>query len=162
MSAAKLPQWKCHKVVRAAEIQGIAQGEIVNQEKYPNGSWLLTVDGVAEPREVSHEWFLKHRPQVGGYYVEYEDGYTSYSPTEAFESGYTRLPAEIEGLPAHQQRVVMEAAKLEPRLERLTKFLASEAFNTLPVEESDDLRDQQGAMTLYLEKLNSRIARFRA
>ncbi|MCK9988658.1 MAG: hypothetical protein AzoDbin1_05130 [Azoarcus sp.] len=28
---------------------------------------------------------------VGGYYVVYEDGYKSFSPAIAFESGYTRI-----------------------------------------------------------------------
>ena len=28
---------------------------------------------------------------VGGYYVVYEDGYKSFSPAGAFESGYTPL-----------------------------------------------------------------------
>ena len=30
-------------------------------------------------------------PEVGGYYVVYEDGYKSFSPAGAFESGYTPL-----------------------------------------------------------------------
>lgn len=33
----------------------------------------------------------KHAPKAGGYFVAYEDGYKSWSPAEAFESGYTRL-----------------------------------------------------------------------
>jgi hypothetical protein len=28
---------------------------------------------------------------VGGYFVVYDDGYTSYSPAAAFESGYSRI-----------------------------------------------------------------------
>ena len=36
----------------------------------------------------------KHNPQSGGYYVRYEDGYESYSPAEAFESGYTPIEEE--------------------------------------------------------------------
>jgi hypothetical protein len=30
----------------------------------------------------------KHKPQVGGYYVLYKDGYASFSPASAFEEGY--------------------------------------------------------------------------
>jgi hypothetical protein len=30
-------------------------------------------------------------PSVGGYYVVYDDGYKSYSPSEAFEGGYTKI-----------------------------------------------------------------------
>ena len=31
----------------------------------------------------------KHAPQPGGYFVLYEGGYTSWSPADAFEAGYT-------------------------------------------------------------------------
>ncbi len=40
---------------------------------------------------VSQEWLDKHKPEIGGYFVVYEDGYQSYSPAKAFEEGYTRL-----------------------------------------------------------------------
>ena len=40
---------------------------------------------------LSPEYVAKHKPEVGGYYVVYEDGYKSFSPAGAFESGYTRL-----------------------------------------------------------------------
>ena len=40
---------------------------------------------------MSPEYVAKHKPEVGGYYVVYEDGYKSFSPAGAFESGYTRL-----------------------------------------------------------------------
>jgi hypothetical protein len=31
----------------------------------------------------------KHKPQVGGYFVQYRDGYKSFSPAAAFEEGYS-------------------------------------------------------------------------
>jgi hypothetical protein len=40
---------------------------------------------------VTVDYLIKHQPKVGGYYVEYEDGYASWSPAEAFESGYDQL-----------------------------------------------------------------------
>lgn len=40
---------------------------------------------------MSREWMTKHNPVVGGYLVLYDDGYCSFSPAEAFESGYTRI-----------------------------------------------------------------------
>jgi hypothetical protein len=36
-------------------------------------------------------YIAKHNPQVGGYFVEYDDGYHSFSPAEAFEAGYTLI-----------------------------------------------------------------------
>ncbi len=34
------------------------------------------------------DWIARHRPEAGGYYVTYPDGYASYSPAEAFEAAY--------------------------------------------------------------------------
>lgn len=80
----KMPQWKCHKLVRAAKIQEIVirvpVAEIV----------LFTGDTVT----VGHDWIERHKPEVGGYLIKYEDDYVSYSPTKAFEDGYTRYYGE--------------------------------------------------------------------
>lgn len=86
-----LPQYRCHKVVRAAKIQNITAP--------PRGKTGAIIDlgalldrGLSFPSmHVSSDWLAKHDPKVGGYYVVYEDGYTSYSPAEAFEAGYTRI-----------------------------------------------------------------------
>jgi hypothetical protein len=40
---------------------------------------------------VSENYIHKHNPQIGGYYVLYEDGYESFSPADAFESGYSLI-----------------------------------------------------------------------
>ena len=40
---------------------------------------------------VSNGFMIKHRPQVGGYYVIYTGGYKSYSPACVFEEGYTEI-----------------------------------------------------------------------
>ncbi len=42
----------------------------------------FTVDGV---------FLAKHNPEPGGYFVQYADGYKSFSPAQAFEEGYTRI-----------------------------------------------------------------------
>jgi len=36
---------------------------------------------------VPMDWYNKHKPTTGGYFVKYEDGYTSFSPALAFEKG---------------------------------------------------------------------------
>lgn len=86
----ELPQWRCHKIVRAAKITNLnidatAFGFVAmafGEEPIPN------LTAVVPPA-----WHAKHKPEVGGYYVQYEDGYTSYSPAAAFESGYSRIPS---------------------------------------------------------------------
>jgi hypothetical protein len=43
------------------------------------------------PFKVDSAYMSKHKPVEGGYFVVYEDGYKSFSPAEAFESGYSRI-----------------------------------------------------------------------
>lgn len=76
----QLPRWKCHKEVRAFKITGI------NIPPDQIGHVRLSGNGIEI--EVTVEYMKKHRPQVGGFYVLYEDGYHSFSPSTAFESGY--------------------------------------------------------------------------
>lgn len=86
MNAIELPSYQSHKTVHALKIKAL--------EPHPEhpGEYLLTPeDSTYAPFMVSREYVNKHNPSVGGYYVTYEDGYESWSPAEAFESGYTRI-----------------------------------------------------------------------
>lgn len=80
----EMPRYQCHKKVHALKIAGI--------RPVVGGAAILTPaeDGYA-PFDVDQEYVAKHKPQVGGFYVVYDDGYRSYSPSQAFEEGYTRL-----------------------------------------------------------------------
>ena len=84
----EMPKYKCHKEVWALKIAeitpkfGDGSAEILPEE---DGYALFRVDG---------EYVKKHNPQVGGYYVVYEDGYKSFSPAKAFEDGYTLIENE--------------------------------------------------------------------
>lgn len=53
--------------------------------------WELELDGVEKFVDVSSFQITKHNPQIGWYYVVYEDGYVSFSPAGAFEGGYTKI-----------------------------------------------------------------------
>jgi hypothetical protein len=86
----QLPRYKCHKEVWALKIKSIAftLGR-------PNSEGIANIiepeeEGYA-PFPVSDEYVNKHNPQVGGYWVLYDDGYQSYSPAKAFEEGYSRV-----------------------------------------------------------------------
>lgn len=85
------PKYQCYKKVWALKIAEIKRdGEGENRET--DGSAMITpVDEGYAPFKVDHEYMHKHKPEVGGYYVIYADGYKSFSPAEAFESGYTRI-----------------------------------------------------------------------
>lgn len=76
-----MQRYQCHKVVEALKIDTIKVSE--------DGTTLYAANG--DYMAPGGEYFLKHEPQCGGYYVRYEDGYESYSPAEAFEAGYTEL-----------------------------------------------------------------------
>lgn len=81
----EMPRYRCHKEVWALKIAGI--------ENLADGGARITPaeEGYAS-FEVDAAYMAKHQPQVGGYYVVYPpDGYCSWSPAAAFESGYTRI-----------------------------------------------------------------------
>ncbi len=77
-AAIEMPRYRCHKEVGALKILGISlDGELA----FGTGSF----------KQMPREWLDKHNPEVGGYYVVYDDGYESFSPAKAFEEGYTRI-----------------------------------------------------------------------
>jgi len=78
------PRYRCHKEVHALKIKSI--------DVLENGDAIIMPEDEGYPSfQVSAEYMAKHKPQVGGYYVVYADGYKSWSPAEAFESGYTLI-----------------------------------------------------------------------
>ncbi|MEE9471214.1 MAG: hypothetical protein V3W32_05790 [Gemmatimonadota bacterium] len=79
-ATSEMPRYKCHKEVHALKIIGISE----DRSTLYHGRDFAPID-------VEPAWVAKHDPQVGGYLVVYEDGYTSYSPAEAFEAGYTLI-----------------------------------------------------------------------
>ncbi|HEM7801973.1 TPA: hypothetical protein U2L32_002513 [Burkholderia cenocepacia] len=87
----EMPRYQCHKQVWALKIKAIEYDRPA-LEGMPRGNATLTpADEGYGPVMVDEAWAMKHRPQVGGYYVVYADGYCSFSPADAFESGYSRI-----------------------------------------------------------------------
>lgn len=74
-----MPQYQCIKKVHALKIKHVDNNQIVPE------------DETFAPFNVSDEFIARNNPERGGYYVLYEDGYESFSPAEAFESGYTLI-----------------------------------------------------------------------
>ena len=79
----EMPQYRCHKIVSAAKITEFRGNGTDTPDLI-----LGEINGVVSLLE---EWHKKHQPHVGGYYVIYDDGYSSFSPAKAFEDGYTKL-----------------------------------------------------------------------
>ena len=82
----ELPRYKSHKVVRALSIAAIE----IHEDK--SATIAPSLAGYA-PFRTRPGWADKFKgsEEDKGYYVVYEDNYASWSPTEAFENGYTRL-----------------------------------------------------------------------
>lgn len=87
-----MPQYKCHKVVSALKIEAVDWSPSAPNED-SDGSQILTVEEPFAPIRVDYQYVRKHHPEAGGYYVVYQDGYKSFSPAEAFESGYALIDA---------------------------------------------------------------------
>lgn len=80
----QLPLYQCHKTVRAAKIT-----EIQEHESDGTGSSTMIFGEIGGSKFLTDAWKERFKPEVGGYFVQYEDGYTSYSPAKSFEEGYT-------------------------------------------------------------------------
>lgn len=79
-----LPKYKCHKVVKGAEIISIRpvadtpKTILTLKQDHVNVVELLVETTLVE----------KHNPAVGWFVVIYKDGYISFSPGDAFIDGY--------------------------------------------------------------------------
>ncbi len=89
----EMPKYKCHKEVHALKIKLIEFDRDLAQKdnRETDGSALMVVEEGYGSIKVDYTYVRKHKPEVGGYYVVYKGGYTSYSPAEAFEEGYTLI-----------------------------------------------------------------------
>lgn len=87
----QLPRYRSHKIVNGGKITSIHRladsDEAFLDLTWPGGATTVKVTGA---------YMRKHDPQVGGYWVRYEDGYQSWSPAEAFEGGYTLVSEVLE------------------------------------------------------------------
>ncbi len=90
-----LPKYKCHKRVWALQIESIEpdseRAKAEGDRETDGSTWLHPVNKDYAPFKVTSAYVEKHAPEIGGYWVQYEDGYQSYSPAAAFEGGYTLI-----------------------------------------------------------------------
>lgn len=91
-ASCEMPRYVSHKKVWALKIAEITfdrdAAELDNRET--DGSAIITPAEKGYGKfKVDAAYVQKHKPEVGGYYVVYADGYKSWSPAKAFEEGYT-------------------------------------------------------------------------
>lgn len=88
-----MQRYQCHKIVEAGKIKSI--------ERLDDDSVQLELDDHEIVQKDADQWVHKLPAFVGrrihgddlGYFVRYEDGYESWSPTAAFEADYTLIGA---------------------------------------------------------------------
>lgn len=85
---AQMPQYQSHKKVWALKIKKVHQDE--------GGVGLTFEDQRFAARAFTNSQ-LQNRPapKEGHYMVQYDDGYISFSPGEAFENGYTKIEKQV-------------------------------------------------------------------
>lgn len=132
----------CFKRVRAAKITGVTVDNI-------EGVVRLSLQGDGKAR-LDRRWLEGKNVQVGGYFVEYEDGYTSYSPKDVFEAGYY-----LDDYKGRMQREVLE---LKERIDKLSAFVNghTDKFKALTGCEQFVMLEQLNAMHRYLGALSAR------
>jgi len=86
MTAKEMPRYKSHKEIHALKIAAAEVQEDGSVAIEPADNEFVSF--VTEPDFGQR---FKGTLEDPGYYVVYEDGYKSWSPTKAFEEGYTKL-----------------------------------------------------------------------
>lgn len=91
----ELPKYNCHKQVWALKIKDIHKFEFIRDSvtgNKPDDYYIIEPENKKYAKfEVSESYYKKHNPQIGGYYVQYKDGYKSFSPAKEFEDGYSLI-----------------------------------------------------------------------
>lgn len=85
-TSVQLPRWQSHKRVFADRIARI--GPVATMPADGIDRWVLDCGAVVD---VTPDLIARGSPKVGDYFVQYDDGYKSWSPAQAFEEGYTRV-----------------------------------------------------------------------
>lgn len=125
----EMPRYQSHKQVWALKIKSISEG--AQNDEF---AVLAFDDERYAPITVSADWHYSHKPEVGGYYVVYKDGYASFSPADAFESGYV-----LSGKPI-------------PDIQQLMTFYGCDTAADLIREQDRHVRQLQERLRPYLKE----------
>lgn len=81
-----LPRYQANKKIWALEISAIE----IHEDK---SATIVPVDKKYDVFKTKYGWAERFHgsEEDKGYWVQYEDGHTSWSPTKAFLDGYTRI-----------------------------------------------------------------------
>lgn len=157
-----LPLFVSHKKVRALKIAEVEElhhdGRIAPENV--RGVRLHFADVRYEPKDMGLDYALRvRRGDDPGYYVVYADGYESWSPTQAFEDGYSRFTPD--GTQSEHIMQFFSYAHLPEALQHVSSpfcALAEETLRMVPrnPERSTALRKlleaKDAAVRAYLAK----------
>lgn len=82
-----MKRYRCCKIVEATKITAA-------QKNYPETNWEIACDDGQVYEIAGHH---KITEADLGYLVRYSDGYTSWSPSKAFEEGYIEITPPFQG-----------------------------------------------------------------
>jgi hypothetical protein len=161
-----LPLYQSHKKVLALKIKKVIPVSSIDAGKIPEAGpeWTAIAQGigVAEfgsgvlvlengsffPRNVTKEYMEKHKPEAGGYWVQYEDGYESWCPAAVFEAENTRVGATREPH-THGKHSSTSQAQIEDWFKS----------HTASLDQLDDMHAVRTAARIFAETINSRVPR---
>jgi hypothetical protein len=95
----QMPRYQSHKTVWALKISALE----IHEDK---SATIAPADNGFAPFKTRSGWAERFTggEEDTGYFVRYADGFTSWSPTKAFEAGYAIIPVggHGTGLPADE------------------------------------------------------------
>lgn len=111
---AELPFYTNHRLRQAFKIDDRFRQKSQTNDSY---GFKYSLVGYGEDGQtlysvtVDQSYIDKHNPQVGGYFIRYEDGYESFCPAESFESGNSLVDSDDtpDDAPADTTVEVVEA-----------------------------------------------------
>lgn len=106
------------------------------------------------PFQVDEKYLNEHRPQVGGYYIVYKDGYKSFSLSEPFEEANVLIENDtILG------RLIIEEEELGQKIVAINNYLDNGNLRIeLGTTQYELLALQHSIMLAYRRTLNMRIS----
>lgn len=140
----EMPKYRSHKEVWALKIETITVLDDGSADIVPADERFGTF-------KVSKEYVDKHKPKKGGYYVQYEGGYESWSPADAFEKGNSLIKCNVFsfGMAIEALRIGKKVARTGWNGKGMFLFISNESSG--PVEEgtpilSEIARKNQGIL----------------
>ncbi len=142
-----MKQYRCHKVVEAEKVVGVEMHHDAYMAR-------LVLENGALVRAPDNVFRANTQNPIGGYFVRYEDGYTSWSPAEAFERGYAEIKPDTS---TALDRAKIEFQQLSDRKDALVLFIQGSEFGKLPELTRSQLLNQARFMEGYAAVLDERI-----